>query len=301
MKEQWEEWKKMLAETDRKVWIVTGIVILGLVIVVLLMFSLFGGTKQEQDALCPYRWEQKDSGELVLEIDSSAVGNVTWTAERAEDAEEKVSCEIKTSGHKSRCTFRGTEMGITQIILSCQRTEPITESVCSIELSLSVDGDLAVDVVEASETENICFVKLDAETKYSCYYLPLTETENSPLEIRIEQAGNSEWSYRTEGDVTVGAAEQFEGTLHLELFAREAQGTEVAATESETTAEVTDSSEAGVLIYNTAENIQYTFTITVMSDHTLRVTDAAVESCEYTQDEGNTFRSWDALLNAAGE
>lgn len=284
MKEQWEEWKKIMTGTDKKVWIVTGAVILGLLAVVIVLSVIFGGRPGQQEGLCPYSYEQKDSGELVLTIDSSAVPDGVWSAELSEDAEENIEYEIRTTGNNVKCTIRGTQMGATQLLLSCRRTEPVAETVCMIEAALGVQEDLSVEMVGATETEPVCFRQVEAQNAYPCYYMPYTENGDDVLEIRLLQVTDDNWEYRTEGNVTAVSAMRLNGVCFVGILAKELQET-----------------EGRVVLYNRVEDICYSFTIGVTAEGTLQVKEASAGNCEAEEKEGSTFRSWDALLNGAGE
>ena len=284
MKEQWEEWKKIMTGTDKKVWVVTAAVILALAAAVFVLSVIFGGKQGQQDGICPYSYEQKDSGELVLTIDSSAVPDAVWSAELSEDAEENIEYDLKTTGNKVKCIIRGTQMGGTQLILSCRRTEPVAETVCTIEASLGVQEDLSVEMAGATETEPVCFRQVDAQNAYPCYYLPYTESRDDVLEIRLLQVTNDNWEYRTEGNVTAGSAMRMNEVCSIGILAREAQ-----------------EAEGTVILYNRTEDIRYTFTIAVTAEGTLQVEEAHAGNCEAGDEEGDTFRSWDSMLNGAGE
>lgn len=284
---QWEEWKKTMTGTDKKVWIVTAAVLLVLILAALTVAYGIGTKKQGQDELCPYQWEQKSSGELAVTIDVSAVKKVDFAAVTAEDTGEIIQCEIRRTGNKVRCTFRGTEMGVTQIVLQGQRTEPVPETVCQIRLVLSVQEDLSVDVLETEETENVTFQKVEAQNAFPCYYLPYTQDAGTPLEIRVQQTEDENWMFVTEGDVMAVSAMRYEGTCYLGILS----GAASAAT-ADTTGAATEISEAGAMLYNAAEDIQYTFVLSVMSDGTLAVKSAAAGNCELTQ-EGDSFRTLD--------
>ena len=286
MKEQWKEWIKTAKETDKKVWIVTAAILLVLAAVMLAVVRS-GGKAQEQNGLCPYRWEQKDSGELELEIDTSAVQDAVWSAEFPENAEEIIGYEIRKTGNKVRCTIRGTQMGGTQLTLLCRRTAPVLETVCRIEMSLGVQEDLSVEMTGVTETEEVCFQQVEAQNMFPCYYIPYTTTKNTALEIRLLQVTDDNWEYHTEGDVAAGSAMRLDGICYLEILAGENHG------EEET--------EAVAVISNTAENIRYTFVIAVMPDGTLQVKEASAGSCEAETEEGGSFTSWDSLFEGAGE
>ena len=284
MKEQWEEWKKIMTETDKKVWVVTATVILGLLAVVIVLSVIFGGKQSQQGGICPYSYEQKDSGELVLTIDSSAVPDAVWSAELPEDAEDNIEYDMKTTGNKVKCTIRGTQMGGTQLILSCRRTEPVTETVCILEASLGVQEDLSVEMVEATETEPVGFRQVEAQNAYPCYYMPYTQNSDDILEIRLLQVTDDNWEYRAEGNVTAGAAMRLDGVCSMEILARGSQ-----------------EGEGRVILYNRTEDIQYTFVIGVTAEGTIQVKEVNAGICDAGEEEGGTFKSWDILLNGAGE
>ena len=284
MKEQWEEWKKIMTGTDKKVWIVTAAVILALAAAVFVLSVIFGGKQGQQDGICPYSYEQKDSGELVLTIDSSAVPDAVWSAELSEDAEENIEYDLKTTGNKVKCIIRGIQMGGTQLILSCRRTEPVAETVCTIEVSLGVQEDLSVEMAGATETEPVRFRQVDAQNAYPCYYIPYTESSEDALEIRLLQVTDDNWEYRAEGNVTAGSAMRLDGVCSVEILAKEPQ-----------------EAEGTVILYNRTEDISYTFTIAVTAEGTLQVKEVYAGSCETGDEEGDTFRSWDSMLNGAGE
>lgn len=284
MKEQWEDWKKIMTGTDKKVWIVTAAVILGLLAVVIVLSVIFGGKRAQQGGLCPYNYEQKDSGELVLTIDASAVPDAVWSAELSEDAEENIEYEIRTTGNKVKCTIRGTQMGGTQLILSCLKTEPVAETVCVIEAALGVQEDLSVEMIGVTETEPVSFRQVEAQNAYPCYYIPVTENGDDALEIRLLQVTDDNWEYRTEGNVAAGSAMRLDGVCSMGVLAKKAQ-----------------ESEGKVILYNRTEDIRYTFTIGVTEKGTLYVKEATVGNCEMQDEEGGIFRSWDALLDVAGE
>lgn len=284
MKEQWEEWKKIMTETDKKVWVITAAVILGLLAVVIVLSVVFGGKRGTQDGLCPYSCEQKDSGELVLTIDSSAVPGAVWSVELPESAEENIEYELRTTGNKVKCTIRGIQMGGTQLTLLCQRTEPVAETVCIIEAVLGVQEDLSVETVEVTETEPVCFTQVEAQNAYPCYYIPYTVSADDVLEIRLLQVSDDNWEYRTEGAVMAGSAMRLNGICSVSIQAKESQ-----------------EAEGKVFLYNRTEDICYTFIIGVTSEGTLQVKEASAGNCESGEEEGGTFRSWDTLLNGAGE
>lgn len=284
MKEQWEEWKKIMAGTDKKVWVVTAAVIVGLLAVTIALSVIFGGKSGQQDGICPYSYEQKDSGELVVMIDSSAVPDAVWSAEIPEDAEENIEYDIKTTGSKVKCTIRGIQMGGTQLLLSCQRTEPVVETVCTIEAVLGVQEDLSVKVVEAVETESVCFRQVEADNSYLCYYMPYTESDDDVLEIRLLQVTDDNWEYRTEGNVAVASAMRLGGVCTMEISAKGSQ-----------------EAEGTVILYHRVEDIRYTFSIAVTEEGTLQVKEASVGNCEAGTEEGGSFKTWDILLNGAGE
>lgn len=289
---QWDEWKKVFTGTDKKVWIVTAAVLLVLLAAGGFFLHGFGTRQQGQDELCPYQWEQKSSGELVVTVDASAVKDADFNIVTPEDAEIKTECEIRQSGSKIRCTFRGTEMGVTQVILQGQRTEPVPETVCQIRLVLSVQEDLSVEVVEAEETEAVTFQKVDAENAFPCYYIPYTEESSTALEIQVQQTEDDNWMFLTEGDVMTVSVMRYQGTCYMGILARESMNgaitEEAGGTETMEASAAGEVSEAKVMIYNTVEDVQYTFVFSVMSDNTLVVKSAAAGGCEITE-EGNSI------------
>lgn len=273
-----------MKEQQKKIMTIIAAVILGLLAVTIALSVMFGGTRGQQGGICPYSYEQINSGELAVTIDSSAVPDAVWSAELPEDAEENIEYDVKTTGSKVKCTIRGIQMGGTQLILSCQRTEPVVETVCTIAVALGVQEDLSVEVVEAVETESVCFRQVEADNSYPCYYMPYTESDDDVLEIRLQQVTDDNWEYRTEGNVTVTSAMRLGGVCTMEISAKGAQ-----------------EAEGTVTLYNRVEDIRYTFSIAVTEEGTLQVKEASVGNCEAGAEEGGSFKTWDILLNGAGE